>query len=184
LSSYIVPLFDQLKALAFDNLPATFGVHHVELADPWHLGPELARDIEGELQDGREFLNALVVSPLPTDVGELDAQETGQTWTVHWDVFFIYKRGPNLRQVAEGWADPLHDILGQRQLRRLGNLTGMRNSRGVKSAHVTGFRVAGPPDFYRETENGALYGEGMACFTIPLEVEVLVQLDPETRSIA
>jgi len=183
MSSYVTSIFDQLKTLALTKMPDTFDVHHVELADPWYLGPELERDVQGATQDNEQFLNAIIVSPLPSDVEDLDAQEVGQTWTLHWEIFFIYKRGPHLRQVIDGWGDPLHDILGQRQLRRLGGLSGIRNSYGQKSAYVQGFRVAAPPDFYRQEENDRLYPLGMACFTIPIDVELAVQLDPDTRRI-
>jgi hypothetical protein len=41
--------------------------------------------------------------------------------------------------------------------------------------------VPGPPDYYAEADNDALYSLGLACFRIRVEVELTTLLDPEYR---
>ena len=182
MASHLPAIFRRLQALVFDKLPASFDIHSTSLFDRWRVGPELDGDIEGEQgQAAKPFLNAIIVSPVEPQeqVGDL-AEASGQ-WTLPLDILFVYRRGPDLLNVAETWADPLHDILCQRQLRRLDNLT-FHDSNGRKAGHVTGYRVAGPPDFYSEADNDALYGLGLACFRIRVEVELMTLLDPEYRA--
>ena len=147
-------------------LPESMGIHSWGLYDRWHVGPELERDIEGAPQDpAANFPNALVVSPGEPIVERADAQGTAQEWDLPLDIFFIYARTPNhdLLHVCETWADPLHDALCQRQVRRLGDLK-FRNSQRAVLGHVTGFMVEGPPDLYSGPDNDALYPVDMACF--------------------
>ena len=186
MSSHLVDIFEAFRKQVVDIIPETLDVHHCDLRDPLYLGPELARDIEGATQSHETFLNALILSPLTPEASSADAAAISQDWLYRMDLYFIYRRGPglSLRDVVQKWGDPLHDILNQYQLRRLAGLNRMKNTAGKVAAYVTGFKVAGPPDFYRETENGALYPLDMACFAIPLEIELAVQLDPETRRIA
>lgn len=180
MASHLPAIFRQLQTLVFDKLPAAFDVHSTSLYDRWRVGPELDGDIEGAQSVGRQFLNAVVVSPVESQEAVGDLAETTGQWTLPLDVIFIYKRGPDLLSVAETWADPLHDILNGRELRRLGNLA-FSDTQDRRTGHVQGFRVAGPPDFYSEGDNDALYGLGLACFRIRLEVTVITLLDPNYR---
>lgn len=182
MASNITTIFDRMRTLVIDRLPSTFDVHHAALRDPWYLGPELMRDIEGAQQAGDSFLNAVVVSPGQPAHEIADASEQTQAWVQPLDFYFIYRRGPSLYDVAQHWADPLHEILCQHQLRRLDDLK-FYDTLGRKTGHVVGFNVGGSPDLYAEPDNNALYPLGMACFSQRIEVESMVQLDPDARSM-
>jgi len=185
MASHLTQICDRIQTLVIDELPEAFKVNYSAISDPWYLGPELERDIEGAAQDNTPFLNAIILSPRESSWEPVDEQGCAQTWEQVVDLYFLYARqtadGPKtLRSVIEKYADPLHTILTRRGLRRLGNLK-LADSDGVKSGHVTEFTVAGPPDVYSEADNNALAPLGLACFRIRLLVRSVVQLDPESR---
>lgn len=182
MASYLPQIYRRLKTEIFDKLPPSLGVKSNSLYDQWHLGPELERDIEGARAAGELLLNALVVSPLTPLEADADAPGTAQLWGYPLDLRFIYERAQDrdLLQVCEAWADPLHDILCQKELRRLGDFV-FRDEHGRELGHVTRFRVAGPPDFYDTEINRGLASLDLAAFRQRLEIEVVVQLDPDYR---
>lgn len=175
-SGYLTAVARQIQSLVIDKLDATkFGVNHSAWRDPWYLGPELARDIDAT--DG-PFLNAIILSPLPTAVYPADEQAAAEAWQQEWLLYFVYRRETSLADVAANWAEPLADVLRQYQLTRLGGLR-YYDDAGRQRGHCTGFRVVGPPDLYVEAENNVLNGLGLACFALTLRVESLIALDPD-----
>jgi len=182
MASFLPEIYQRMQSEIFAKLPPSLGVKSNNLYDQWRIGPELERDIEGARAAGELPLNALITSPLTPIEADADAPGTAQLWGYPLDLRFVYERRQDrdLLQICEAWADPLHDILCQRQLRRLNNFV-FRNSAGRELGHVTRFRVAGPPDFYDKETNDLLATLDLAAFRQRLEIELVVQLDPDDR---
>ena len=176
MASHIVDIFEVLRTRCFDKLPADMGINHVELSDPYTVGPEL--------RTGRA-LNAIIVAPMEPTVNPADAAQMTKRVELPLLIYFIFKRGNvTFRDVIERYVDPLHNVLEQYELRRLGGVQfyGRANNpgeRGKLVARVVNFRVDEPNLF--PPDNDDLYPLGLACFTIPVQVNYIKVMDTDNQ---
>ena len=169
MASCVVDIYEKLRELALDPIADTLDVQHIELADPYLLGPDIF---------GSDTLNALVVSPLTPTTNYGDGTQHMKKIEQPYQVAVVFKRGDMaLSDIVQRYATPLHDCLEQYELRRLGNLS-LYNTAGKNIGHVVNFLVD-EPDFF-PPDNDDLYPGGLACFTIQVQVNYLKILDTDT----
>ena len=180
---FVTAICDQIKALVLDKLPPDMRPLFVTVHDRFHLGPELARDVAGELEAGHVLLPAVVLTPLDFTPPEVDAQHRVQRWDQMISLYFIYERGPRVSDVERDWAVPLHEALSQTEIHEgLGGLH-FYDAKGRDVGRVVHFHTTGPADVAVDSENDELKKEQMACVRLKLLAECIMQMSASDETI-
>lgn len=179
MATHLVSIYDRLYDLCFKPAQQQLNIGSVDIADVYRLGPELGDRVKR--LGPQKALNVVVVVPRPpTDDAPASADGRTRKVAQPLDIYFVWKRADvEMRDAIQKYADPLHDLLTQEQVRRLGNLR-LHDASNNNVGHVTNFSVGvpnlDPPD------NDDLYPIGLACFSIGVEVSYIHILDVDNST--